>query len=157
MATLADQRRATRDSITASRQATGEAERKATGKRLEAERRGTAVVEDLNRLVQQPAPRRTLRPVAPLGALPQTTGRGNYTPPPTPGPGGGIASPLEEKTKEVGGQQVADGREYHATGQVFETTDGIFGFIVRPLKKTVMVDANGIEHPFGYAMPDPGE
>ena len=139
---LADERRAIRAGITASRQGTGEAERKATGKRLEAERRGTAVVEDLNRLVQQPAPRRTLRPVAPVGALAPATGRGNYTPPPAP-TGGGIASPLEETDVTL--------RTYWPNGYV--SSDGLF--TLPAPRKIMMIDADGAEVEFNYADPVP--
>jgi hypothetical protein len=143
MATLADQRRAIRDGITASRQATGEAERKAIGKRLEAERRGTAVVEDLNRLQPPATQRRTLRPVPPLGALPASSGRGDYKPPANTNPGGGIASPLTEPDYSA--------REWWPSG--LPSSDGLF--ILPALKKVVLQDANSAEVIIEYAGPTP--
>ena len=139
---LADERRAIRASITASRKGTGEAERKAIGKRLEADRRGTAVVDDINRLVQQPAPRRTLRPVATVGALAPATGRGNYTPPPAQ-TGGGIASPLTEPDYAA--------REWWPAG--LPSSDGLF--ILPALKKVALQDANNAEVVIEYAEPTP--
>ncbi|MVW75398.1 hypothetical protein [Pseudomonas xionganensis] len=150
MPTLAEQRRAIRDGITASRQATAGDERKAIGKRLEAERRGTAVVEDLNRLVQQPAPRRTLRPVTPLGALPPTSGQGNYKAPPatTPG-GGGIASPLTEVTRTEGGQVVPD-RDYWPSINLY-SSDGLMTFKLAAIKQAKFTDADGAAVAINYA------
>ncbi len=145
MATLAEQRAATGRSISAafdSGKSAAEA-RRAIGKRIEAERRGESVVEDLNRLITPARQRRTLRPVQPVGAVPVTRGRGNYTPPPATSPGGGIASPLIEGAAAL--------REWWPTG--WPSTDGIFEYPAE--KRVLMTDANGAEVEFQYSSPAP--
>lgn len=134
MATLAQQRAAIRAGISSSRAATGGDERRAIGKRIEAERRGESVVEDLNRLITPTRVRRTLRTVQPVGALPVTRGRGNYVPPPATNTGGGIASPLTEQSYAA--------REFHDSRYVF-SADGVFVWEFKPVSKIVMTDANG--------------
>jgi len=143
--TLAEQRAATGRSINAafdSGKSAAEA-RRAIGKRIEAERRGESVVEDLNRLITPARQRRTLRPVQPVGAVPVTRGRGNYTPPPATSPGGGIASPLIEGAAAL--------REWWPTG--WPSTDGIFEYPAE--KRVLMTDANGAEVEFQYSSPTP--
>lgn len=145
MPTLAEQRAATGRSINAafdSGKSAAEA-RRAIGKRIEAERRGESVVEDLNRLITPARQRRTLRPVQPVGAVPVTRGRGNYTPPPATSPGGGIASPLIEGAAAL--------REWWPTG--WPSTDGIFEYPAE--KRVLMTDANGAEVEFQYSSPTP--
>ncbi len=145
MPTLAEQRAATGRSISAafdSGKSAAEA-RRAIGKRIEAERRGESVVEDLNRLITPARQRRTLRPVQPVGAVPVTRGRGNYTPPPATSPGGGIASPLIEGAAAL--------REWWPTG--WPSTDGIFEYPAE--KRVLMTDANGAEVEFQYSSPTP--
>ena len=107
------------------------------------------LIKTLNGLVttrQRPA----LKALEPRGALPGRRVSVEYRE--RPNSNGGIASPLAEKTKTVEGQPVADGREYHPA-QVLESSDGIFSLVLKPLKKVLMVDADGIEHVFEYAMP----
>jgi hypothetical protein len=143
--TLAEQRAATGRSINAafdSGKSAAEA-RRAIGKRIEAERRGESVVEDLNRLIIPARQRRTLRPVQPVGAVPVTRGRGNYTPPPATSPGGGIASPLIEGAAAL--------REWWPAG--WPSTDGIFEYPAE--KRVLMTDANGAEVEFQYSSPTP--
>lgn len=145
MPTLAEQRAATGRSINAafdSGKSAAEA-RRAIGKRIEAERRGESVVEDLNRLITPARQRRTLRTVQPVGAVPVTRGRGNYTPPPATSPGGGIASPLIEGAAAL--------REWWPTG--WTSTDGIFEYPAE--KRVLMTDANGAEVEFQYSSPTP--
>lgn len=145
MPTLAEQRAATGRSINAafdSGKSAAEA-RRAIGKRIEAERRGESVVEDLNRLITPTRQRRTLRAVQPVGAVPVTRGRGNYTPPPATSPGGGIASPLIEGAAAL--------REWWPTG--WPSTDGIFEYPAE--KRVLMTDANGAEVEFQYSSPTP--
>lgn len=154
MATLQQQRQAIAQGVANSRQATGAAERQAIGQGMIEERTGKQVAEDINRLVTPARQRRSLPAVPAVGAVPASKGRGEYKPPPATT--GGIASPLEEKTTTVGGELVADGREYHPA-RVLETTDGIFSLVLKPIKRVLMIDANGVEHPFGYAMPAEGE
>lgn len=150
MATLAEQRKAIGKSISAGLDSGKSAakERRAIGQRIEAERRGTAVVEDINRL-QQPAPvRRTLRTIQPLGALPPARGVGTYKPPPAaPNPGGGIASPLTEQSYAA--------REFHDRRFVF-SADGVFVWEMKPVRKIVMTDANGATVEQIFASPPNG-
>lgn len=143
MTTLAQQRAAIRAGVSNTRAATGADERRAIGRRIEAERRGESVVEDLNRLITPARQRRTLRPVQPVGAVPVTRGRGNYTPPPATSPGGGIASPLIEGAAAL--------REWWPTG--WPSTDGIFEYPAE--KRVLMTDANGAEVEFQYSSPTP--
>jgi len=130
---LADERRAIRENVAATRAPTAGAQRRAIGQRLEAERRGAQVVEDLQRLQRTPQQRRTLRTVPPVGAVPATRGRGNYTPPPATG--GGIASPLVE---QPGTRELYD-------AETFVSIDGLLAFRVRRVKAINMLDANGAE------------
>lgn len=136
MATLEEQRRASGARMEAERRAIGtrlEAERRAIGARMEAERRGTDIADDMQRLDRPPPPRRSLPSVPPLGALPPARGRGTYTPPAGHSGGGGIASPLTEKS-----------REYHES-KLVSTFDGLAYFIVRRTARLTMTDASGAE------------
>jgi hypothetical protein len=142
MATLAQQRQAIAAGMAASRAPTGEAERKAIGKRIEAERRGESMVEDINRLVTPTKPRRTLRPVPPVGAVPAGQGRADYTPPAANG-GAGLESPITETDFTT--------REFWPTGLV--SSDGLF--FLPAVKKIVATDANGVEEVREYAQPVP--
>ncbi|WP_405120749.1 hypothetical protein [Pseudomonas leptonychotis] len=137
MPTLAQQRAAIRAGVSSSRAATGEAERRATGSRIEAERRGESVVEDLNRLITPTQQRRTLRTVQPVGALPPARGRGVYVAPPATGAGGGVASQFTEVELDGFGD-----REFWPA-MIQETTDGLLAFEVRPIKKWKFLDAIG--------------
>lgn len=151
MTTLAQQRAAIAAGISSARAATGGDERRAIGKRIETERRGAEVVEDLNRLINPTRQRRTLRTVPPVGALPTTRGRGNYTPPPATG--GGIASPLTERTRTEEGEVVPD-RTYYTDPEVVTTsTDGMLSFVVKPIRTTRFTDANGALEVREYARP----
>lgn len=139
MASLQEQRQAIAAGMAASRQATGAAERRATGQRIIEERTGKAVAEDINRLVNQPRQRRSLRTVPPVGAVPAGKGRGTYTEP-TSGTAG-IASPITEPDFAV--------REFWANGLV--SSDGLL--FLPAVKKVVAADANGAEVIFEYAQP----
>ena len=139
MATLADQRRAIAEGMRASRQATGEAERRATGEAMVRRRTGRDDVDDINAVVRQPRQRTALPAVAPRGGVPAQVGTGNYTAPPATG--AGLASPVTEPSFSA--------REYWPTGLV--SSDGLF-FLPAP-KKIVMQDANGAEAIFEYAEP----
>lgn len=131
---LADERRAIRENVAATRAPTAGAQRRAIGQRLEAERRGAQVVEDLQRLQRTPQQRRTLRTVPPVGAVTASRGRGSYTPPPAAG-GGGISSPLTETTGT---------RTFHPVRTV-TTTDGLFVFAMARTATVTMTDAAGAE------------
>lgn len=139
MATLADQRRAIAEGMRASRQATGEAERRATGEAMVRRRTGRDDVDDINAVVRQPRQRTALPAVAPRGGVPAQVGTGNYTAPPATS--AGLASPVTEPSFAA--------REYWPTGLV--SSDGLF-FLPAP-KKIVMQDANGAEAVFEYAEP----
>lgn len=130
---LSDERRAIGKAITAGRAPTSGAQRQAIGKRLETERRGAQVVEDLQRLQRAPQQRRTLRTVPSVGAVPATRGRASYTPPPATG--GGISSPLTE---------TPDTRTFHPV-RTITTTDGLFVFAMARTATVTMTDATGAE------------
>lgn len=134
--TLAQQRTAIGAGVSNSRVARGGDERRAVGKRIEAERRGESVVEDLNRLIAPARQRRTLRAVQPVGALPVTRGRGNYVPPPATNTGGGIASPLTETNYAL--------REFY-DARYLQSSDGVFVWEFLPVKKIVQRDDNDAE------------
>ena len=138
MATLADQRRAIRTGVNSTRAATSADER-----------RGETVVQDLNRLITPQTQRRTLRSVPPVGAVPATRGRGNYTPPPATG--GGIASPLTEQTRIEGGNVVPDRDRYPEISAA--TSDGLFTFLLEPIKTLRWTDANNAPGQIDLAAP----
>ena len=131
MATLQQQRQAIGAAM--------ESNRRAGGHAMIERRTGRAVADDINSLAESRPQRKTLRPIAPVGALPPTRGRGVYKAPPA-GAGGGIASPLTEKLIGSGGKLVPD-REYWPAGMT--SSDGLF---VLPAIKTLnLTDANGAE------------
>lgn len=103
------------------------------------------LVDALNALVR-PKRRKELKALEARGALPGRRASAQYKAPATGA--GGIASPLTEKTKYQGGQQVAD-REYYAAGQV--SSDGLL--VLPAVKKWQMLDANGAEVVFEFAQP----
>lgn len=119
-----------------------EASRRAGGAAMEARRRGQQVVEDINSLATPPVQRKTLRTIGPVGALPPRRGSGVYQAPAAGGgTGGGIASPLIEKTKTVEGEQVPDRSYYESV--LLPTTDGLVWARWRSVKTIRMTDANG--------------
>lgn len=135
MPTLADQRAAIRDGITASMDSGKSAAdaRRASGEAMVRRRTGRDDVDDINAVVRQPRQRTALPAVAPRGGVPAQAGTGNYTAPPATG--GGIASPLVEQPGT---------REYY-TAVLRPSTDGAVFFSVRATKTIVMTDANGAE------------
>lgn len=135
-------------------------ERRASGRAMEANRRAidgamraarqSTFKRDLNALESGTTARRSgaLRSVEPRGGVPSSTARVDYTPPANTGGGGGIASPLTEKTKVVAGKTVPDNELWPAG---YPSSDGLF---VLPAWKTVkLTDANGAEVIFEYANP----
>lgn len=142
MATNEELRRASGRAMEQSRRNAGrinEASRRAGGQAMIEERTGKAVVEDINRLTRQPATRKPLSPIAPVGALPASRGRGVYKPPATGS--GGVASPLTEPSYAA--------RQWWPGGQ--PSSDGLF--VLPAAKRIVMTDANGAEVIFDYAEP----
>lgn len=132
MATLEEQRRAIAAGMASSRVATGQAERKATGQSMVERRTGKAVVEDINRLTGPRPQRKTLTPIAPVGALQPVRGRGVYK---APASGvGGIASPLVEDPENP--------RTYYDSSYL-SSTDGLILMEFKPTKTMHMLDANG--------------
>jgi hypothetical protein len=151
---LGDERRASGESMAQQRRATGknnEAQRRAIGKAMEESRRGASqLAEDINRLVVPPTTPRRLRTIEPRGVLP--TQRGTASSPAQPiRQGGGIASPLTERTTVVEGQTVPD-RDYWPAQSVM-TSDGLLMFQIKPIKTVRMQDANGDAVAFNYALP----
>lgn len=113
-----------------------EASRRAIADTNRVQRSGQQVANDISRLTAPPVERKTLRPIAPVGPLPPSQGRGVYKAPPAAT--GGIASPLVEDTTVVNGATVPD-REYWPGGLL--SSDGLF---VLPAIKTLnLTDANG--------------
>lgn len=138
-----DRRRASGAAMEASRRGIGsamEASRRAGGDAMIERRTGKSVAEDINALVNPSRPRKTLRSIDPVGAMPARRGSGTYQAPAT-STGGGIASPLVEKTKPVEGKQVPD-RDYYDP-VLLPTTDGLAWVKWRSVKTVRMTDANG--------------
>ncbi|GLK88324.1 hypothetical protein [Pseudomonas turukhanskensis] len=147
---LGDARRASGRANEANRRAIGttnESERRAIGRQNEADRRGTEVVDEINSLVSPLPTKATLRAVPPVGPTAAKRGTGTYKAPAS-GTGGGIASPVTEKTKVVDGKTVPD-RVYYAAG--FTSSDGLF--ILPAIKTQNMADANGADVVFEFADP----
>lgn len=111
---LADERRAIRNGVAASRASTFKSDLNA----LESSRRKNAGLLELER----------------RGARSATKGRGTWNPANVPSAGGGIASPLSETSFAA--------REFW-DDHYFTTSDGLFALQLQPLKKIVMQDANG--------------
>lgn len=129
---LGDERRAIGRANEAARRQLGrdnERNRRAIGTAMETERRGSDIVSDLQALSGPQRTRRTLSPVAPVGALPAQRGRGTYTPPATGG--GCIASPLNEADISA--------REYWPAG--LPSSDGLF--MMPAIRTLSLVDASG--------------
>lgn len=116
-----------------------ESERRGIGVAMEAERTGRQVQQAINQLAKPQTPSATLKPLETKGSLASRRGRGSYddTAQSKRG-GGGIASPLTEKTKEVDGKKVPD-REYWPGG--LPSSDGL---LIYPAVKTFnLIDAGG--------------
>ena len=113
---LADERRAIRNGVAASRASTFKSDLNA----LESSRRKSGGLLALER----------------RGARVATKGRGSWNPAnvPSTGGGGGIASPLTETSYAA--------REFWGD-HYFLTSDGFFAHQLQPVKKLVMQDANG--------------
>lgn len=141
MPTNEEMRRASGLAMQNSRRAIGQSmedQRRAGGQAMIAQRTGKAVVADINVLTNPQQPRKTLKPIASVGALPATKGRGVYKPPAATGTGG-IASPLIEGAS---GEGATLAREYYA-GITLTSSDGLISLDVEPLKKLTMRDASG--------------
>lgn len=136
MSTLEQRRRASGAANESARRALGatnEATRRAGGASMEAQRRGTSVIDDLNSVVVPVQQGRQLPTLESRGARPAARGIADYQAP-AAGKGGGIASPLVEQNTNL--------REYFPE-EYLKSTDGLMWSRARPLKKIVMLDANG--------------
>ena len=142
MATLADQRRAIAEGMRASRQATGEAERRATGEAMVRRRTGRDDVDDINAVVRQPRQRTALPTVAPRGSVPAQVGTGNYTAPPATG--GGLAWPLTEDDAAT---------RVFWSSQVISSADGLVAIQIKPLRTMMLRDANDSSGALSLAEP----
>ena len=102
---------------------------------------------DLNTLETRQRRSADLPILEPVGPRPATRGRGEYVEPIASG-GGGIASPLTEKTKVVSGKTVPDA-DFWPSG--YPSSDGLF---VLPAEKTRrFLDADGADVQIDYANP----
>lgn len=148
-----ERRRASGAAMEASRRGSGaamEASRRASGAAMTARRTGKSVADDIQSLVQPPRQAKPLPRIDPVGALPAQKGRGMSSGPATGGAtGGGIASPLTEKTRAENGEQVPD-RDYYPEA-LLPTTDGLVWARWRGVKTVRMTDANGAEVVMEYA------
>lgn len=151
---LGDARRANGARIESQRRAADNtAARRAIGERIESERRGAAVQDDINSLVRPVAARKQLRSVPPLGPLPAKRGRADYKAPPAASTGGGIASPLTEKTIVADGKTVPDRAHYE--DMVLLSSDGLFTYIAKPIKTLNFLDADTLPVVIQLAAPPP--
>lgn len=98
-----------------------------------AQRLAEGLARNLSEIIDRPPTPPTLRREEPRGGIPSARGyaQSNYQPGSTTGPGGGIASPLEEISYST--------RLYHTNG--IPSTDGLF--IYPLLSRLQLEDANG--------------
>lgn len=154
-ATSESSREASRQAIAAGRQQSSEAARRAIGRSLEEQRRGKTLQDDLNSLKPGARQSKTLSAREASGGRPATRGSATWDPatPAAAGGGGGIASPLTEKTKTEGAATVPD-RDYYGT-VVVATSDGIFTMEIKPIKTIKLADADGADVVVNLAEPAP--
>lgn len=159
MATNEDLRRGIGRANEAARRNIGksnEASRRQIGQDMVERRTGQSQADDINAIVNVPRPRKTLRTVEPRGPLLGQAGTGTYVAPPAGSPGGGIASPLTEKTKTVqdgdGSDKVVPDRDYWPT-TYFSTSDGLLLFEFRPTQVWRLTDADGGDVEINVARP----
>lgn len=130
-----------------------EAQRRQIGRDMIEQRTGQQQVQDINALVNPPRQQRALQRKEPRGGLSGAVGTGTYTPPAAAPGGGGIASPLTEKTKVVqdaeGNSKTVPDRDYYAGG--FTSSDGLF--ILPAISVQRMTDASGADVQFIFANP----
>lgn len=155
MTTNEQKRRAIGQTNQDARRALGQANqdaRRQLGRDMIERRTGQQQVQDINAVVKPPRQQRTLQRQEPRGGLSGSVGTGTYTPPPAAS-GGGIASPLTEKTKvvqdEEGNSKAVPDRDYYAGG--FTSSDGLF--VLPAISMQRMTDANGAEVQFIFANP----
>lgn len=113
-----------------------EKRRQSIGKSLSADRLaiGQRIRSDLSRSLMPERKQKMLQPLPPKGALPVQIGVGEWRGGgEASSQGGGIASPLTEKS-----------REYHES-KLVPTYDGLAFFQIRRVKRLTMTDASGAE------------
>lgn len=130
-----------------------ESERRAIGTRLTESRaairdsmrasRASTFKRDLNALESGSRKVVDLSKVEPRGARPAGRGVAYYVPPDTTG-SGGIASPVTETSYAA--------REFYSS-QYVTTSDGMFVLEIEPVKKIVMLDADGGDFVQEFAAP----
>lgn len=130
-----------------------ESERRAIGTRLTESRaniragmqasRASTFKRDLNALESSSRKQVKLSEPEVRGARPATSGIGSWTPPAT-NTGGGIASPVTETSYAA--------REFYSS-QYVTTSDGMFVLEIEPVKKIVMLDADGGDFVQEFAAP----
>ena len=139
-------RRANGARIESERRAIGtrmETERRAIGTNNEAARRGvtaSSLKRDLNALETSNRKTAELRTIESVGARPATSGQAYWTPDKEPAStGGGIASPLTEKTRVEDDFTVPDRAFYTEVPLI--SSDGLFTYVVKPIKTLNFTDA----------------
>lgn len=156
MLTNEEKRRALGQTNQDARRALGQSNqdaRRQLGRDMIERRTGQQQVQDINALVNQPRQQRTLQRKEQRGSLSGAVGTGTYTPPASAPGGGGIASPLTEKTKVVqdedGNSKAVPDRDYYAGG--FTSSDGLF--VLPAISVQRMTDASGADVQFIFANP----
>lgn len=130
-----------------------EAQRRAIGTDMVAERTGKQVQQAINQLTARPVSNQGLKSLESKGKQDAKRGRGNYTAPSTSG-SGGIASPLVEATRRVESADTTETlREYYDRSTALYTNDLLLAVEIRPLKSLTMLDASGAEVVFKFAQP----
>lgn len=127
-----------------------ESDRRAIGKRLTESRaairdsmrasRASTFKRDLNSLESGSRKVVALSDVEAKGARAATRGVSTYIPPASAGTGGGIASPLTEKTRVDDDATVPDRAYYDEVGLI--SSDGLFTYVVKPIQTLNFTDAN---------------
>lgn len=106
------------------------------------------IVSAINALLK-PRQRKTLSAVEPRGALRGKRASVLYKAKST----GGIASPLTERTRVEDGKSVPD-RDYYTSAEfVTSSTDGMLSFVIKPIRTSRFVDANGALEEREHAQP----
>ncbi|MDF3864195.1 hypothetical protein P3W53_06980 [Pseudomonas denitrificans (nom. rej.)] len=117
-------------------------ERRAIGNGITAARQSQQLVSDLQSLESQRRKIGALNELERRGARPATPGRAVYKP--QAASSGGIASPLQESN--------FTDRTYHPEIEI-KSTDGLLSWKVKPIHEVYMRDANNAEVKMIYAQP----
>ncbi|MCY1299923.1 hypothetical protein D9M70_494710 [compost metagenome] len=140
-------RKASREAIKNGRASTSQDDRRALGESLERQRRGTTLRQDLNALETPKRGNQVLSTRQATGGRPENRGRGTWDPAtPAAGGGGGIASPLTETA-------YADRTRWAEV--TLSSSDGLLSFRIAPVKDVIQKDANDLEVKQVFANPSP--